>query len=92
MRNALIVHDDMVLSRTAHRIEELTQSIELLESILNGTCKRPEYANVNKEQVANRLDLARWCLADLLEGIEEGLFVRELKRIAEKYVLGGTNE
>lgn len=89
MRNALIVHDDMMLSRVAHRIEELTQSIELLESILNGTCKRPEYTNVNKKQVADRLEVERWELADLLEDIEEGLFVRELNAIHKKYVLGG---
>lgn len=92
MSNAIIVHDNSVLSRTAHRIEELTQSIELLESILNGTCNRSEYRNVNKKQVADRLDLDRWCLADLLEDIEEGLFVKELKEIHEKYVLGGTKE
>lgn len=42
MRNALVVHDDMMFSRVAHRIEELTQSIELLESILDETCKRSE--------------------------------------------------
>ena len=92
MRNALIVHDDMMLSRVAHRIEELIQSIELLESILNGTCKRPEYANVNKKQVADRLENDRWCLDDLLEDIEEGLFVRELNAIHKKYVSGGTKE
>lgn len=92
MSNALIVHDNLMLSRVAHRIEELIQSIELLESILNGTCKRPEYENVNKKQVADRLENDRWCLADLLEDIEEGLLVRELNAIHKKYVLGGTKE
>lgn len=92
MRNALIVHDDMMLSRVAHRIEELIHSIELLESILNGTCKRPEYSKVDKKQVADRLELERQDLDDLLEDIENGMFTKELNAIYEKYVLGGKKE
>lgn len=92
MSNALIVHDNLMLSRVAHRIEELIQSIELLESILNGTCKRPEYSKVDKKQVADRLELERQDLDDLLEDIENGMFAKELNAIYEKYVLGGTKE
>lgn len=92
MRKALVIHDDMMLSRVAHRIEELIQSIELLESILKGTCKQPEYAKVDKKQVADRLELDRQDLDDLLEDIENGLLAKELKEIHEKYVIGGTKE
>ena len=74
---ALLVHDDCVVSRVAHRLEELCGEIELCQSILN------------KEQVRQRLELARWNLDDLLEGIEDGIVARELKRIYNEYCGGG---
>ena len=73
----LLVHDDCMVSRVAYRLEELCGEIELCQSILN------------KEQVRQRLELARWNLDDLLEDIEDGIVARELKRIYNEYCGGG---
>ena len=48
-----------------------------------------EYRRANKEQVRQRLELARWNLDDLLEDIEDGIVARELKRIYNEYCGGG---
>ena len=73
----LLVHDDCMVSRVAHRLEELCGEIELCQS------------RANKEQVRQRLELARWNLDDLLEDIEDGIVARELKRIYNEYCGGG---
>ncbi|MBP3368758.1 MAG: hypothetical protein J6L71_04925, partial [Clostridia bacterium] len=70
----LTVHDDSVLSRTAYLIEERKRNIELYRSILDGTCKKSEYFNVNRDAVAKALDSEQWLLDDLLEDIAAGLF------------------
>ena len=86
---ALIVHDDCMVSRVAHRLEELCGEIELCQSILNNAPDLPaEYRRVNKEQARQRLELARWNLDDLLEDIEDGIVTRELKRIYNEYCRG----
>ena len=78
----LLVHDDCIVSRVAYRLEELCGEIELCQSILQNAPDLPtEYRRVNKEQARQRLELARWNLDDLLEDIEDGIVVRELKRI-----------
>ena len=86
----LLVHDDCVVSRVAHRLEELCGEIELCQSILKNAPDLPaEYRRANKEQVRQRLELARWNLDDLLEDIEDGIVARELKRIYNEYCGGG---
>lgn len=86
----LLVHDDCIVSRVAYRLEELCGEIELCQSILKNVPDLPaEYRRVNKEQVRQRLELARWNLDDLLEDIEDGIVARELKRIYNKYCGGG---
>ena len=86
---ALIVHDDCMVSRVAHRLEELCGEIELCQNILKNAPDLPtEYRRVNKEQVRQRLELARWNLDDLLEDIEDGIVTRELKRIYNEYCRG----
>lgn len=87
---ALLVHDDCMVSRVAHRLEELCGEIELCQSILKNAPDLPaEYRRTNKEQVRQRLELARWNLDDLLEDIEDGIVARELKRIYNEYCGGG---
>lgn len=89
---ALIVHDDCMVSRVAHRLEELCGEIELCQSILKNAPDLPaEYRRVNKESARQRLELARWNLDDLLEDIEDGSFAQELKRIYNEYC-GGVND
>lgn len=86
---ALIVHDDCMVSRVAHRLEELCGEIEVCQSILKNASDLPaEYRRVNKEQARQRLELARWNLDDLLEDIEDGIVARELKRIYNEYCRG----
>lgn len=86
----LLVHDDCVVSRVAHRLEELCGEIELCQGILKNAPDLPaEYRRANKEQVRQRLELARWNLDDLLEDIEDGIVARELKRIYNEYCGGG---
>ena len=64
--------------------------IELCQSILKNAPDLPtEYRRANKEQVRQRLELARWNLDDLLEDIEDGIVARELKRIYNEYCGGG---
>ena len=88
----LLVHDDCIVSRVAYRLEELCGEIELCQSILQNAPDLPtEYRRVNKEQVRQRLELARWNLDDLLEDIEDGIVVRELKRIYNEYCGGGSD-
>ncbi len=82
----LTVHDDSVMSRTAYLIEERKRNIELYRSILDGTCKKPEYFNVNRDAIVKALDSEQWLLDDLLEDIAEGLFERELRDIWERYI------
>lgn len=84
--SVLTVHDDSVLSRTAYLIEERKRNIELYRNILNGTCKKPEYYNVNRDAVVKALDAEQWLLDDLLEDIAAGLFERELRDIWERYI------
>ena len=89
---ALIVHDDCMVSRVAHRLEELCGEIELRQSILKNATDLPtEYRRVNKEQARQRLELARWNLDDLLEDIEDGIVARELKHICNEYCRGGND-
>ena len=79
----LLVHDDCMVSRVAYRLE-------LCQSILKNAPDLPaEYRRTNKEQVRQRLELARWNLDDLLEDIEDGIVARELKRIYNEYCGGG---
>ena len=86
----LLVHDDCIVSRVAYRLEELCGEIELCQSILQNAPDLPvEYRRANKEQVRQRLELARWNLDDLLEDIEDGIVARELKRIYNEYCGGG---
>lgn len=86
----LLVHDDCMVSRVAYRLEELCGEIELCQSILKNDPDLPaEYRRANKEQVRQRLELARWNLDDLLEDIEDGIVARELKRIYNEYCGGG---
>lgn len=86
---ALIVHDDCMVSRVAHRLEELCGENEVCQSILKNAPDLPaEYRRVNKEQARQRLELARWNLDDLLEDIEDGIVARELKRIYNEYCRG----
>lgn len=86
---AYVIHD-CVVSRVAHRLEELCGEIELCQSILKNAPDLPaEYRRANKEQVRQRLELARWNLDDLLEDIEDGIVARELKRIYNEYCGGG---
>lgn len=88
----LLVHDDCIVSRAAYRLEELCGEIELCQSILQNAPDLPtEYRRVNKEQARQRLELARWNLDDLLEDIEDGIVVRELKRIYNEYCGGGSD-
>lgn len=92
MRNALIVHDDMLLSRVAHQIEDMAKSIELFESIINGTCTVPRYRNVDKREVYDLLELERLNLAVLIEDIENGLLENELKEMKKRYVSANRTE
>lgn len=86
MANVLIVHDDSIISRVAHLLEERKNNIRLYEAILRGDPEVPgEYYHVNRDAVKQRLENERWLLNDLLEDIEEGMFARELCEIHNQY-------
>ena len=86
----LLVHDDCVVSRVAHRLEELCGEIELCQSILKNAPDLPvEYRRANSSRCLTCSLLARWNLDDLLEDIEDGIVARELKRIYNEYCGGG---
>ena len=51
MANALIVHDDSVISRAAYLLEERKRNISTFEAILTGEDKRYEGVGVNPEDV-----------------------------------------
>ena len=47
----LLVHDDCMVSRVAHRLEELCGEIELCQSILKNATDLPaEYRRANKSR------------------------------------------
>lgn len=82
----LLVHDDCMISRVAHRLEELCSEIELCKRILKNDPSLPaEYRHTNERQVSQRLELARWSLYDLLDDAENGMFTQELRRIFNEY-------
>lgn len=88
MANVLTVHDDSIISRVAHLLEERKKNIRLYEAILRGDPGVPdEYYRVNREAIEQRLENERWLLDDLLEDIEDGLFARELSEIHNQYVV-----
>jgi len=89
MAGALIVHDDSVISRTAYLLEERKARIDLYRSILRGDPQVAEYQDVNKEAIGQALENEQWLLNDLIEDIEDWLFVRELQDIERKYLMGG---
>ena len=94
MAKALIVHDDSTLSRVAWLIEQRKEAIRWCEHVLKSKPEDlpTEYYHVNRDQVRQRLELERWCLNDLLEDIEDGLFVRELQKIEREYVIAKEEE
>lgn len=77
MSNALIIHDDSIISRVAADLERYKKDIELFRRILSDKKVPAEYRHVNKEQVRQRLESTQWALADLIEDIEEGMFDKE---------------
>lgn len=88
MANVLTVHDDSIISRVAHLLEERKKNIRLYEAILRGDpCVPDEYYHVNREAVQQRLENERWLLGDLLEDIENDMFAPELRKIYEQYVV-----
>lgn len=91
MANALIVHDDSVISRVAHLLEDRKRNISRYEAILSGDDKSYENYNVNQDAVRQALEAERWLLSDLIEDIEVGLFERELKDIRAMYCMGGAD-
>ena len=88
MANVLIVHDDSIISRVAHLLEERKKDIRFFEAILRGDPGLPdEYHHVDREAVKQRLENERWLLNDLLENIENGIFARELCEIHNQYCI-----
>lgn len=89
MAKPLIVHDDLLISRVAYLLEQRMESIRRCEAILRGDKGLPEeYYRVNKDQVKMEFSSELWALNDLIEDIEDGLFVNELRRIFREYVQG----
>lgn len=92
MANALIVHDDSVISRVAYLLEERKKDIRLYEAILRGDPGLPsEYYRVSRHAVEQRLENERWLLDSLLESIEDGLFDQELREISSQYVIANSD-
>lgn len=91
MANALIVHDDSVISRVAYLLEERKQNIRRYEAILAGKDKSYENYRVNQDAVKQALEAERWLLSDLIEDIKEGMFDRELNDVEASYCAGGEN-
>lgn len=82
----LIVHDTSIVSRVAATLEEYCHDIGLFRRILSDAPGLPdEYYRVNKEQVKLRLEATQWALSDLIEDIEDGLFLRELEQIEREF-------
>lgn len=82
MANALIVHDDSVISRVAHLLEERKRNVRTFEAILVGEDKRYEGVGVDPEDVKQALKTERQLLADMAAALrEEGHRVDELKAL-----------
>lgn len=91
MANTLIVHDDSVISRVAHLLEERKQNIRRYEAILAGEDKSYENYHINQDAVKQALETERWMLSDLIEDIKEGMFDRELNDVEASYCAGESN-
>lgn len=85
MANVLIIHDDSVFSRVAYLLEQRKENICRCRAILNGEDHSPEYRHVNMDGVRSQLAAEQWALQDLLEDIDNGMLLRELKEIFEQY-------
>lgn len=93
MANLLTVHDDSMISRGAHLLEERKKNIRLYEAILRSDPGVPnEYYHVNRDAIEQRLENERWLLHDLLEDIENGMFAHELGEIHNQYVIAKEDE
>lgn len=87
MANVLVVHDDSMISRVAYLLEKRKENIRRCKAILRGDPGLPdEYYHSNREGVEKMLEAERWALSDLLEDIENGMFIRELQAIFTQYV------
>lgn len=77
--------DWRILTRTADLVRERINGIELMRSILDGTCKNKSYEHVDKEQVARELKWEQECLLDLIKDIRNGLLNETLDWIESEY-------
>lgn len=90
---ALIVHDDHIVSRVAAELERYCRDIALFRRIISNDAGLPdEYYRVNKECVRHRLEATQWALSDLIEDIEDGLFLRELEKLEREFCREENNE
>lgn len=85
MANALIVHDDSVISRVAYLLEERKRDIRLFEAILAGEDKRYEGAGVDPEDVKRSLETERRLLAGMTDDFWMDMIARELRDIRMAY-------
>lgn len=92
MANALIVHDDSVISRVAYLIEKRKRNIRRYEAILSGKDENYENYHVNPEAVKQALETERWMLSDLIEDVQDGMFDRELRDTESAYCREGGND
>lgn len=79
MTNALIVHDDAVISRVAHLLEERKRNVRTFEAILAGEDKRYEGVGVDPEDVKQALKTERQLLADMTNDFWLDMIAKEFK-------------
>lgn len=92
MANALIVHDDSVISRVAYLLEEQKRNISTFEAILTGEDRRYEGVGVNLEDVKRALKTERQLLADMTGDFWLDMIAKELKDIRMAYCQIGGND
>ena len=92
MANALIVHDDSVISRVAHLLEERKRNVRTFEAILADEDKRYEGVGVDLEDVKQALKTERQLLADMTNGFWLDMIAKEFADIRTTYCRIGGND
>lgn len=85
----LIIHDDSTISRVAWLLEQRKERITRYKLILSGNkdAAGDEYYNVNREAIEKALEIEKQLLDDLIDDILDDLFVPELHKIRDQYVM-----
>lgn len=92
MANVLIVHDDSVISRVAHLLEERKQNVRTFEAILAGEDKRYEGVGVDLEDVKQALKTERQLLADMTNDFWLDMIAKEFADTRTAYCQIGGND